>query len=103
MSETDLSLSGVNRECLERSQCFDLTAVSLRCYFLEHIGLDWSEFCAYARHSTVLHDILDSKSERHEFDRWSTWCIRHWLDSCTQRVAFNSLMFKWKPLTSGVP
>uniref|UniRef100_A0A8B9F687 Reverse transcriptase domain-containing protein n=1 Tax=Amazona collaria TaxID=241587 RepID=A0A8B9F687_9PSIT len=52
---------------------------------------------------TVSHDILASKMERHQFDRWTTRCIKNWLDGSTQIVVLNGPMSSWTLVTSGVP
>jgi len=52
---------------------------------------------------TVLLDVLVSKLEGHEFDRWTTRWLKNWLDERTQRVTVNGSISGWRPVKSGVP
>jgi len=52
---------------------------------------------------TVQHDILVSELERHEFDRWTTWWMRSWLNGRTQSVTVSCSVSNWRPVTSRVP
>jgi len=52
---------------------------------------------------TIPHNILLSRLEKYEFDGWTVWWLRNWLEGRSQRVVVNSSMSKWTLVTNGVP
>jgi len=52
---------------------------------------------------TVPYNILLSTLDRYEFDGWTVWWMRNWLDGRSQRVAVDSSMFRWRLVMCGVP
>jgi len=52
---------------------------------------------------TFPHKILLSKLEKYAFDEWTLPWLRNWLEGHSQRAVVNGSMFKWIPVTTGIP
>ncbi|PKU49490.1 rna-directed dna polymerase from mobile element jockey-like [Limosa lapponica baueri] len=57
----------------------------------------------YAKRLTLSHTTFFSLNQRDVLYGWTSRWIRNWLDGCTQRVAVNGSMSKWKLVIRDIP